>query len=489
MTTLTLALGRVGGRLCKGLPPHKDPGLAASLLILLFPSVGIRVPPPIFLHVPTPVPITAVADGELLERVRPPPAASEDVHLRGGKIKAESLVGRQLESSRRGWGPGKGQRRLQRGWGRRRRFEFRKCSLRVRVWQSRAGGRRVRGARFQGGEGTEQDSFRRVPQAKQGGSGWARAPPAEERRRRIRGAPGAGALGATPHEDGRGCEAAGVRYLRSQAGEAGAGLGPGAAQRLPQEGHLPGTSGYYFPTLSLSIYKWRHGTFLQPKIRPEPGSARGLPQHRRLGGCLVGSGFQTLAGSSLGRPPPAPVAGAAQPPSTLGRSALAPRRIPSEPPPPKRPLPTPRPRSPRSPQAAPHPPRGRVSASAPPGRTPPQPLYLGLSKLHPLRRSAALFCRRSAAAAPPGSGSIAPGGGRGLGRTRVGSGLGGARRAARLARRSPCPAPRTSAGPRPRPCPTPNFSPAHSVTGSRVQIPPRPRPEFQPHPPVLLNQV
>ena len=42
---------------------------------------------------------------------------------------------------------------------------------------------------------------------------------------------GPGVLGATPHEDGRGCEAAGVRYLQSQAGEAGAGLGPGAAQR------------------------------------------------------------------------------------------------------------------------------------------------------------------------------------------------------------------------------------------------------------------
>lgn len=98
-----------------------------------------------------------------------------------------------------------------------------------------------------------------------------------------------------------------------------------------------------------------------------------------------------------------------------------------------------------------HPPRGWLPTSAPPGRTPPGPLYLGLSKLHPLRRSAALFCRRSAAAAPPGSSSIAPGGGRGLGRTRVGSGLGGARRAARLARRSPRPAPRASARPRPRP--------------------------------------
>lgn len=179
--------------------------------------------------------------------------------------------------------------------------------------------------------------------------------------------------------------------------------------------------------------------------------------------------------------PPAPAARAAHLP--LDPPPLGPGSSPDPLRAPQRRLPAPRPRSPRSPQTAPHPPRGRLPASAPPGRTPPGPRYLGLSKLHPLRRSAALFCRRSAAATPPGSGSIAPGGGRGLGRTRVGSGLGGARPAARLARRSLCPAPRATAGPRPRPSPTPNFSPGHSLPRSWVQTPPHPRPELQPHPP------
>lgn len=105
--------------------------------------------------------------------------------------------------------------------------------------------------------------------------------------------------------------------------------------------------------------------------------------------------------------------------------------------------------SPRSVPSHRHPPRGLLPSPAPRGCTPPGQRYLGLSKLHPLRRSAALFCRRSAAAAPPGSCSIAPGGGQRLGHTRVGSGLGGVRPDAQLARRSPRPAPHPSLDPGP----------------------------------------
>lgn len=105
--------------------------------------------------------------------------------------------------------------------------------------------------------------------------------------------------------------------------------------------------------------------------------------------------------------------------------------------------------SPRSVPSHRYPPRGLLPSPAPRGCTPPGQRYLGLSKLHPLRRSAALFCRRSAAAAPPGSCSIAPGGGRRLGHTRVGSGLGGVRPDAQLARRSPHPAPHPSLDPSP----------------------------------------
>lgn len=103
-----------------------------------------------------------------------------------------------------------------------------------------------------------------------------------------------------------------------------------------------------------------------------------------------------------------------------------------------------------------------------------------------------LFCRRSAAAAPPGSSSIAPGGGRGLGRTPGDSGLSEARRAARLARRSPASPPRASARPRPRPKlqssrlrapsmggsgspgPAPRLSPSHSLPLSWLRARPTP---------------
>lgn len=125
-----------------------------------------------------------------------------------------------------------------------------------------------------------------------------------------------------------------------------------------------------------------------------------------------------------------------------------------------------------------HPPRGLLPAPASRGCTPPRPRYLGLSKLHPLRRSAALFCRRSAAAAPPGSGSIARGGGRRLGHTRVGSGLGSIRPDAPLARRSPRPAPHPLPDPKPRPCPAPNSSPVRDL---------RPRPERLPNHSLTLS--
>lgn len=126
--------------------------------------------------------------------------------------------------------------------------------------------------------------------------------------------------------------------------------------------------------------------------------------------------------------------------------------------------------SPRSVPSHRHPPRGLLPAPASQGCTPPWHRYLGLSKLHPLRRSAALFCRRSAAAAPPGSGSIAPGGGRWLGHTRVGSGLGGVRPDAQLARRSP----------RSAPHPLPDQSPAPVLPRTPSPAPDlRPRPELQ----------
>lgn len=134
--------------------------------------------------------------------------------------------------------------------------------------------------------------------------------------------------------------------------------------------------------------------------------------------------------------------------------------------------------SPRSVPSHRHPPRGLLPSPAPRSCTPPGQRYLGLSKLHPLRRSAALFCRRSAAAAPPGSCSIAPGGGRRLGHTRVGSGLGGVRPDAQLARRSPRPAPHPSPAPKSRLCPAPNSCPTRDL---------RPRPELQPNHSLILS--
>ena len=75
----------------------------------------------------------------------------------------------------------------------------------------------------------------------------------------------------------------------------------------------------------------------QPEFRPEPGSARGLPQHRRLGGVSSGLDFRRSLVLLWGDPPPAPAARAAQNPSTPGRLALAPGRIPSDHPPPSDP--------------------------------------------------------------------------------------------------------------------------------------------------------
>lgn len=213
---------------------------------------------------------------------------------------------------------------------------------------------------------------------------------------------------------------------------------PGAAQRgAPGEGDLPWTSGGYSPTLSLSGYKKRHHTFSTARNPPGATALLGACLRTTAQGRLVGSGCPALACFFYAATPSRTCRRAAQRPSAPGVSAQA-----------ARPTWAARPATPSRAAASPssvcsgrHPPRGRVPAAARPGRTPPGPRYLGLSKLHPLRRSAVLFCRRSAAAAPPGSGSIAPGGGRGLGRARVGSGLGGARRAARFASRSPGPAP------------------------------------------------
>lgn len=332
------------------------------------------------------------------------------------------------------------------------------------------------------------------------------------------GQEGPGMSGATG-QDGRGREAAGVRYLGSQARKAGAGLGPGAAQRDSpgRETYLPWTLGGLFPDLVLEhLQEAGRANSPQPEIRLEPrlcsGPDKGPTLWGRLNDALDPSSRVWIPDSRqvllwgnplphlpLGQPSPLRLPAAVL--RILARSLQT--TTPAETPPP---APTSRPSVPSDG----HPPRGRLPTSARPGRTPPGPLYLGLSKLHPLRRSAALFCRRSAAAAPPGSGSIAPGGGRGLGRTRVGSGLGGARRAARLARRSPHPAPSASARPRPRPDSAPNFgpaapcpsagsrprpghalrlSPAHSVLLNQVQTPPNPAPNCGPAHSAPLNQV
>lgn len=257
--------------------------------------------------------------------------------------------------------------------------------------------------------------------------------------------------------------------MRSEDGEAGAGPGPGATQRgFPEEGNLPWTLAGLFPDLVLEQFtRGRQGIFSTARIPPR-ATALLRACHRT---------YVLRASQSVWIPDARQVLlwGDPLPHLPLGRSSPLdpqPLRPGSSPrPPPQRPHPAPRPRSPRFPPTSiPHTwPAPRFRPSQP---HPSWPRYLGLSKLHPLRRSAALFCRRSAAASPPSSCSIAPGGGRGLGRARVGSGFGGPRRASRLTRRSPRPAPRASARPRPRPCPAPHFSPAYSLPLRRVQTPP-----------------
>ena len=75
--------------------------------------------------------------------------------------------------------------------------------------------------------------------------------------------------GATS-QDGRGHEAAGVRYLGSQARKAGAGLGPGAAQRDSpgRETYLPRTLGGLFPDLVLEhLQESGRANSPQPEMR------------------------------------------------------------------------------------------------------------------------------------------------------------------------------------------------------------------------------
>lgn len=181
-------------------------------------------------------------------------------------------------------------------------------------------------------------------------------------------------------------------------------------------------------------------------------------------------GFSSAA--SPERLPPAPAA-QGNPLDSPAAGGSAPCRIPlrlTQSPP--RPLLEPRPRSPQSPSDR-HPPRGWLPTSAPPAAPLPDRCTWG-SQAAPPAPQRRLFCRRSAAA-PPGSSSIAPGEGRGLGRTQgeLGPRRGSAGRSA-TARRSPRPPPRASARPRPRPKLSSRLRP--SMGGSR----PRPGPRLSP---------
>lgn len=311
------------------------------------------------------------------------------------------------------------------------------------------------------GAGARGRRNQRSPGQRQGAEGQA-ARPAQKGSPRVGEAPGPPLLGP-PRARMGGAVRQQVSAARGARTEAAAGPGPGAAPSAPGKGRPSWTFAGLLPDLVLERFTGgRQGT---APIRPEPRPGSGRPAPTLCRG-LLRSGFRRPPGSPLGRPPPAPAAQAALFPSTPGRPAQTPLATPSDPRSP--------PRATASPSALPsdrHLPDGPAPLPPLPAH-PAWPRYLGLSKLHPLRRSAALFCRRSAAASPPGAGSIAPGGDRGLERTRVGSGFGAARPAARLTRRSPRPAPRASAGSMPRPCPAPSFIPAHSGPLSRAQTPP-----------------